>query len=291
MIRIATFEDNNLLPFKEINQKQYDHFKTDCNLVQTVYTQYVVFKYLQLNLKEYFDFIKSWEKVPANEMHFTLGTNINFILQSNKLVLNVLIGFKFFLDNAEFYLKRKFGKNSHEVQGHITLTHYCFDNSFSYRFLSKLRNYCAHLGFPLEVVNFDIEFNDENLEISEHSCKLIVYAEMLKKERDLFGKIVMSDLEKRDNEIDLIPLIKELTNSINVIQKNIYLIQQAEIEEAIENIDFFVETKKTATNEIKVYHNYSKIENKISFEVFHVPMEIIEELKDYKEKSTTVVGH
>ncbi|OXG04300.1 hypothetical protein BC749_103387 [Flavobacterium araucananum] len=291
MIRIATFEDNNLLPFKEINQKQYDRFQTDCTLVQTVYTQYVVFKYLQLNLKEYFDFIKRWEKVPANEMHFTLGTDIHFILHSNKLVLNVLIGFKFFLDNAEVYLKRKFGKNSYEVQSHIDLTRYCFDNSFAYRFLSKLRNYCAHLGFPLEVVNFDIEFKDENPEISEHSCKLILYTKMLKKERDLFGKIVMSDLEKIDNEIDLIPLIKELTNSINVIQKNIYLIQQAEIEEAIENIDFFVGTKKTATNEIKVYHNYSKIDNKISFEVFHVPMEIIEELNHYKEKSVSSVSH
>ncbi|MBP1222336.1 hypothetical protein [Flavobacterium sp. 1355] len=283
MIRLATFENNDLIPFREINQTQYNYFNSDCSLIKTVYTQYVVFKYLQLNLKEHFDFIKKWEKVPANKMHFTIGTNIHYILQSNKLVLNVLIGFKFFLDNAEAYLKRKFGKNSDEVKSHINLTRDCFDTSFAYRFLSKLRNYYAHLGFPLEVVHFDIDFNDIDPEISEHSCKLLVDTEMLRKEQELFGAIVMKDLEKIDYSIDLIPLIKELTYSINTIQKNIYSLQKTEIEEAIENIDFFVGTKKTGTNEIKVYQNYKQTGNEVSFDVLHVPMEIIEELKDYKK--------
>jgi len=283
MIRLATFEDNSLLPFKEINQKQFERFESDCNLVKNIYTQFVVFKYLQLNLKEHFDFIRKWEKVPANEMHFTIGTNIHFVLQSNKLVLNVLTSFKFFLDNAEAYLKRKFGKNSSSVQSHIELTKNCFDNSFAYRFLYKLRNYYIHLGFPLEVVNFEIDFNKENPEISEHSSKLLIDLEILLKEKDLFGAVVMKDFEKINYEIDLIPLIEELSISIKKIQQNIYQIQQNEIEEAIENICFFVDDKKTKTNEIKVYYNYKKIGDEISFSILDVPMEIIGEIETFKK--------
>lgn len=279
MIRLATFENNDLLPFKEISQDQYDKFGLDCKALKEVYTQFVVFKYLQLNLKEYSIFIERWEKIPANKMQFTVGTNIHFILQANNLVLNVLIGFKFFLDNAESYLKRKYGKNSIQVENHIKLTREFFDNSFAYRFLIKLRNYYAHLGFPLEVIHFNIDFNKNSPEISEHSCQLLLDTKMLLNEKELFGSIVTKDLEKITLDIDLIPLIAQLSGLIMKIQKNIYKIQKHEIDNAIENIEFFVGNKKTRTNEIKVYRDFERVGTKVSFKVFHVPMEIINELK------------
>lgn len=283
MIRLATFENNDLLPFKEISKEQFNKFESDCNVLKKVYTQFVIFKYLQLNLKEYSNFIERWEKIPANRMPFTIGTDIHFILQANKLVLNVLIGFKFFLDNAEAYLKRKYGKDSTHVESHTKLTREFFDNSFAYRFLSKLRNYYAHLGFPLEVIHFDIDFNRINPEISEHSCQLLINTEMLRCEKELFGSIVTKDLEKINFDIDLIPLIAQLSTSIMKLQRNIYNLQGNEIEDAIENIEFFVESKKTETNEIKVYFDFEQVGKEISFNVFHVPMEIIKELKAFNK--------
>lgn len=281
MIRLATFENNDLFPFKEISQEQFNKLESDCEVLKKVYTQFVVFKYLQLNLKEYSNFIERWEKVPANRMNLMIGTNIHFILQTNKSVLNVLIGFKFFLDNAEAYLKRKYGKDSTHIDSHIKLTNEFFDNSFAYRFLSKLRNYYAHLGFPLEVIHFDIDFNQVNPEKSEHSCQLLINTKMLRREKDLFGAIVTKDLEKINFDIDLIPLIAQLSTSIMKLQKNIYILQRNEIEDAIENIEFFVGNKKNETNEIKVYFDFEQIGKKTSFKLFHIPMEIIKELKAF----------
>ncbi|MBL7868348.1 MAG: hypothetical protein JNM71_10030 [Flavobacterium lindanitolerans] len=128
-------------------------------------------------------------------MSITLSTHVVFILETNKVVMNVLIAFKFFLDNAETYLKRKFNKDSQIVQNYLKLTKDIFDSSFAYRFLYKLRNYTAHLGFPLEYIHFDIKFNHENPQLSTNSPQLILNIENLKKEKELFGKIVTKNLE------------------------------------------------------------------------------------------------
>lgn len=45
-------------------------------------------------------------------------------------------------------------------------------------------------------------------------------------------------------DLDLIPLINELSHHIQTIQKYIYKIQKEEVELAIENIEYFIEKKK-----------------------------------------------
>ncbi|WP_298307578.1 hypothetical protein [Flavobacterium sp.] len=278
MIRLSTFEDNSFEPFKNLTKEQYDYLQKDGNLIKSTYKQFVVFKYLQLNLNDYFKFIEKWTNVPNNGM-IVLSTHVVFILEVNKLLLNVLIAFKFFLDNAETYLKRKYNKDSQIVENYTQLTRNIFDNSFAYRFLSKLRNYSAHLGFPLEYIHFDINFNHENPELSTTSPQLILNIESLKKEKDLFGKIVMQDLENWSGKLDLIPLIIELSHHIMTIQKYIYKSQKEELEEAIENIECFIENKKTEKNQIKVYTLTERDGETVTMNIYDVPCEIISEIK------------
>ncbi len=278
MIRLSTFEDNSFEPFKNLTQDQFDYLEKDGNLIKSTYKQFVVFKYLQLNLNDYFKFIEKWSNIPNSGM-ITLSTHVVFILEINKLILNVLIAFKFFLDNAETYLKRKFNNDSQIVENYTQLTRNIFDNSFAYRFLSKLRNYTAHLGFPLEYIHFDINFNHDNPELSTTSPQLILNIETLKKEKVLFGKIVMQDLENWSGELDLIPLISELSHHIMVIQKYIYNSQKEELEAAIENIEYFIGNKKTEKNEIKVYTLTGRNGKTVTMNVYDVPCEIIREFK------------
>ena len=279
MIRLSTFENNSFEPFKTINEETFELLKSDCSILKDAYTQFVVFKNLQLNLKDYFDFIEKWSNVPADRMDFSISTNIHFVMFANKLILNSLMSFKFFLDNAEFYLKRKYGKQSSEATGFVLLTNKIYDNSFAYRFLYKLRNYSVHLGFPLEVINFDIKFNRENPEKSEHTAKLFLNKELLLKEKDLFGAKVYKEIKDYGNELDLIPLIDELSHHIMEFQKFVYRKQKDELTNSIENIELFTENKKTETNQIKVYYNYKKKGKKISFNVYDIPFEILVEYK------------
>lgn len=279
MIRIATFQDNSFEPFKTITENNFDSLKSDCSVLKNNYVQFVVFKNLQLNLKDYFDFIEKWTKVPAYRMDFGISTNIHFVMMANKLILNTLMSFKFFLDNAEAFIKRKYGKDSKEAKDFILLTNKLYDESFAYRFLYKLRNYSVHLGFPLEIVQFDIDFNSKEPEKSEHSAKLLLNIEMLLKEKKLFGNQIYTELENLQDELDLIPLINELSHYIMEFQKFIYSLKKEELMNSIENIEMFVGNHKTKDNQIKVYYNYKKVGKEITFSVYDIPFDILNEYK------------
>jgi hypothetical protein len=280
VIRISTFENNSFEPFKTITEENFDCLKNDSDVLKSSYTQFVVFKYLQLNLTDYFTFINKTSNIPANKIDYGIVTNIHIVLQANRLILNVLMAFKFFLDNAETFLKRKYGKDSKIVNDYITMTRNYFDNSFAYRFLSKLRNYSVHLGFPLEVLHLDINFNKNDPEKSQCTLQLLLNVEILKQEKALFGQIVYKDLILFNENIDLAPLINELSHYIIQIQKYIYRVQKDDITESLENIEYFVGNYKTETNQIKIYYNYQSVSNEVSFQVYDLPYDII---KDYKK--------
>lgn len=284
MIRIATFEDNSLIPFKTITEKSFTCLKADSEILKASYKQFVVFKFLQLNLKDYFQFISKSSNIPSNEINYGVVHNMNAVLEANRYVLNVLMSFKFFLDNADTYLKRKYGKESEVVNSYISLTRNFFDNSFAYRFLSKLRNFSAHLGFPFDVLNLDIKFNSENPEKSMCSLQILLDIEALKEEKDLFGSIVYKDLSSLSEDLDIVPLINELSSLIIKIQQNIYNAQKDFINESIENIEYFVGDRKTSNNQIKVYQNFIRVNNEVSFDVYDIPYDIINEYKKvYKD--------
>lgn len=279
MIRIATFQNNDLVPFKTISQNNFVSLKADCSILKKNYTQFMIFKNLQLNLKDYFDFIDDWTKVPAYKMNFGISTNIHFVMNANKLILNTLMSFKLFIDNAEMFLKRKYGKDSKEATDFILLTNNLFDSSFAYRFLSKLRNYSVHLGFPLEVVLFHIDYNNDSPEKSEHSAKLILNIEKLLKEKKLFGARIHTELQNQKEELDLIPLIREISHHIMELQKYIYSLQKVELTDSIENIEMFVGNHKTEQNQIKVYTINEKAEKQINLSMYDIPFDILNEYK------------
>lgn len=287
MIRLATFENNSLEPFKTISQKSYDLLIADCDVLKSSYSQFVVFKNLQLNLKDYFDFINKWTNVPAYKMDIRIANDIHFVMFANKLILNVLMSFIFFVDNAKAFSKRNYGVKYQE--SFIKLTNNLYDKSFAYRFLNKLRNYSVHLGFALEVINIGINFNHEQPEKSKHSIKLLIDLDVLLKEKKLFGKKVHDELNKMkdsDTDLNLIPLINELSHYIMELQKNIYSFQKEELTNSIENIEMFVGDNKTKTNSIKVYHDIKRKGRKVSFSVYDVPYDMLTEFKNtYKNWS------
>jgi len=278
LIRLCTFENNSFEIIKNITQESYDSLKEDSDFLNKTYKQFVVFKFLQLNLKDYFEFIEKLTRVPSVNIDYNVVTNKTIVLEANKLILNVLTSFKFFLDNAETYLKRENGKESQIVNEFISLTNNNYDKSFAYRFLSKMRNYSIHLGFPLEVLNVDIDFNKENPEKSICDFELKIDIEILKKEKSLFGSL-HKELIQMDEDIDLRPLITELSHYIMETQKFLYRKQKEEIDEALDNIETFVGNHKTDRNQIKVYSNYDDNDGVVTFNVYEVPFDVIKEYK------------
>lgn len=70
-------------------------------------------------------------------------------------VVNWLTAMRLFLDHEETELKRRFGKQSAEVDAFTAATAKAFDaEEPGYRFATKFRNYVQHCGVPLSSLDF-----------------------------------------------------------------------------------------------------------------------------------------
>lgn len=184
MIQLSTFENRRFENIKEIDQECFDKLREDSEILKTIYTQFVVFKNLQLNLKDYSSFLAKITDISTDRADLKIIHHPDLLLKANQVILNFLSSFKFFLDNGESYLKRKYGKNSDEASSFIKLTRQEFDNCFAYRFLIKLRNYSIHLGFPLQGLMLEAEkFIDVPGE-TLGSIQLLIDIDLIKKEKN-----------------------------------------------------------------------------------------------------------
>lgn len=281
MIRLSTFEDRTFETIKNISQETFEEIKLDSEIIKFAYTQFVVFKNLQLNGNEYTDFLNQISDLNLVAVDIRVASSQELLLQANRVILNLLLSFKFFIDNAESYLKRKYGKESDIAKKFIVLTNKEFDDKFSYRFLSKLRNYSIHLGFPLRSLQILAEKNLDTPENMIGSLQLKIDIDLIKKERALLGSIVFNEIKDLKNDIDLKPLIVELSETIHKFQKHIFSIQMDEIQTAISNIEFFAGRYKSQTNEIKVFNNLKENGEVVEFNAYHIPFEIITEFNQY----------
>jgi hypothetical protein len=74
---------------------------------------------------------------------------LEMVTQVNMRLLNFLSSMRTYLDHTETRLKRSFGDDAERVASFKRATAREFDSAFSYRFVSKLRNYTQHCGMPL----------------------------------------------------------------------------------------------------------------------------------------------
>ncbi|WP_345991349.1 hypothetical protein AAEU33_05765 [Chryseobacterium sp. Chry.R1] len=81
---------------------------------------------------------------------------------------------------------------------------YSFDNYFSYRFLSKLRNYTQHCGLSTGSINLTDNVNGYKLKLSLLRDDLLGHFESWRLN-------VKPDLQNQDSQFDILPLLEEKT--------------------------------------------------------------------------------
>ena len=58
MIRLSTFENRKFDTIKNISQETFDEIQLDSEIIKVAYTQFVIFKNLQMNGNEYSEFLE-----------------------------------------------------------------------------------------------------------------------------------------------------------------------------------------------------------------------------------------
>ncbi len=276
---LCTFENRSFEPFKEITENEFVEIKNNINIISDYYSHFLIFVYFDQNLKDFNRLIKKLSNIPSQNLSIeSLNSAVN-LMGLNQYVINILSAFKFYIDNAETHIKRQFGKKSNEAKEYKLQTNKYFDNNFEYRFLSKLRNYSLHLGFPLKRVTYRLR---EEAVIPNNmigDIKLFVKTSRLLKESKLFGKIVTEDFLKIDGDIDLVEQINNLGCIILEFEKLIFSKHAINIDNASRFFKELAGSFKTKDNEIVAYYNLTKTnEGKINFSTLTLPFSDIEEI-------------
>jgi hypothetical protein len=279
LIRICTFENNDFFPVKVINESNYQKLKQDCDIITNAYSQFIVFKYFQINVAEFKKCAEAFNNIPVTDVNINMNKDLNLLLILNKVIFNVLSSFNFFVDNGSKYLKRKYREP--KVSDEFTLlTNKFYDNYFSYRFLWKLRHYYVHLGFPLVALNYEADSSQVDPEKRIGEIKLELYTAMLTLEKDIFKKNLCEEINKYGDTINIKPLVEELEKISSEIQRNIYRNQKEELNLAMQNIETFVGEYKTKTNTLKITLNQEQKGRTHDMSIVNIPFDMINEYKE-----------
>jgi hypothetical protein len=148
---------------------------------------------------------------------FATPDRIELVASLATSIVNWLTAMRLFLDHEETDLKRRFGKQSPEVEAFKAATAAAFDaDDPGYRFASKFRNYVQHCGVPLSRLDL-VRPPGSNLR-AKQSIRLLVDRDDLLAKFDEWG-LVKKDLLAFPPTFELLPLIASAMNGIRDVHK------------------------------------------------------------------------
>jgi len=280
--RLDSFENNKFEPIKPVSQEEFNKVKDSIKSITEFNQQFLIYIYFQLNLIEFDKLINALSNIPVTQLDINALQSKNQYININRVIFNLLASFKFFIDSSEAYIKRKFGKKSTEINEFIEKTKYSFDNSFAYRFLSKLRHYSQHIGFPIHLFPFFANEDMKSPEKMKGNIKLVVELEILKKEKELFGRIVYNDLMELTTDIDIKPLIYELGDIIFSMEELIYNFHMLELENSIKYLESIGKEYKTMDNQLVIIYDIKSDNKYFNFSTLLLPFDEIVDIKNFK---------
>jgi len=281
-IRLCSLEDNSFNDIKELNNETFTLIKQDINEVNEYRNHFKDYIYFQLSFIEFDQLCKTFKNIPIVNININEFITDNFVMNVNRIVFNLLTAFKYYIDSSERHIVKRFGNESIELVEFTNLTHKYFDKYFSYRFLDKLRNYTIHSNFPINTIPFKAQENIKNPEKMVGNLSLIVNRQELLKEKSYLKSRVTKDLIELTEDIDIEPLLFELSNLISKIEKYVYSTHKSRLEVSISNLNMYARNYKTDKNEISIIYNIREIGNKILAETIKFPFDRIDEIERFR---------
>jgi len=208
---LATFDSLKITGIRTLTIEEFENISKEITDLEKFHSEDALYNLIELNYQDLnarLDFYLN-QYIANPRLDFS-RFSVQF-LDLNRLILNLLSSIRTYLDHTETRLKRTFGEASEEFKLFKKLTSECFDNHFAYRFLSKLRNFSQHCGLPTG--SLSITDTKEG-----HSLNLSLVRDDLLNDFDSWGSIVKPELQRQDDNFDIIPLLEkkaELLKDIN----------------------------------------------------------------------------
>jgi hypothetical protein len=139
------------------------------------------------------------------------------VLNINRHLINFLSAVRMFLDHSETNLKELYGRDSEKARRFENACSDAYDNSFSYRFLYKLRNYAQHCGTPLGQVELGSKLVGTHPDVVQHLFAIRFSRDELLKRYKLWGKSLAEEIRNLPSKFDIVPHVKEMMKHLENI--------------------------------------------------------------------------
>lgn len=170
----------------------------------------------------YQQFILTVEEVRKQLVSPTMPHINNKLVAINASFFSFLSLMRLYLDHTA---KKIGGKNKTELEAFNKATNVEFDGYFSYRFFCQLRNYAQHLAMPIKGLNASNTLDETGTKVIIKFRLYFIRDELLVHDDNWTHK-VLPDLKAQPEHIDVLPLVKEVMDSLYRIHKttvNAYL--------------------------------------------------------------------
>lgn len=169
-------------------------------------------KEIVMNYEDIINVNSIWENLlrtmnpqERSELNDTLFIDINRRLTN---YLSSLITFiNDYIENR--VIKKGFGEKSKEYLKFKEKTGCWYDNSFSYKFLYNLRNYAIHYRFPLQNINYELEYQADRMNQIRFSLDLCFDKSKLLQNTN-FKKKLEYEMESYNEEFPLMPILSNI---------------------------------------------------------------------------------
>jgi hypothetical protein len=150
----------------ELGSDEYSQYLASSKAILAIRSDSDLFTMIEWNHRAYAASIEMYVKARAagaNEIFSNVPPN----LEINRQFLNLLSSIRSYLDHHQTRITRRHGPESSNL---VNWKKYCadkYDNSFSYRFLYKLRDYAQHCGLPIGYISFldELDKNDPTVRV------------------------------------------------------------------------------------------------------------------------------
>lgn len=217
-------QGKEITEIRDLTEEEYKEYQKASTCLFSFSSDQQLYTIVTLNYDDFLNTIKEYAmRYAENPQNLNFITMERMYLNINRHILNFLSSVRSFIDHNETNLKQQYGDDSEEFKQFQNICRNAYDNNFSYRFLSKLRNYTQHCGMPLGRLTLSSKEDPPRSGKIYHSMKAKFNRKELLK-YDSWGKTLKEEISRLPEEFDISPHIITMMKCLEDI--NISLIDE-----------------------------------------------------------------
>ena len=278
----VTGSDWQLKCLLELSDEKYEQCIQACTVMEIYRKDAQLFQLVLWNHQDYCDLLEEYLEA-FTQKNFESWSLRPPNLNLNRCMMNLLSSVRGYLDQTETSVKRKYGSSSSNIERFKQYCSEAYDNSFSYRFLYKFRNYAQHCGLPLTKVGFSAQVGDNNPEESHYILDISIDRDELLTNDFDWGKL-KPEISEQPSIININNHIDEMMNQLKDIHSSYIADEFISLKESATYIKNLLLNISDAFDELHLFKAIGNATNrphdKVNLKMRAIPLDLISDVFD-----------